>query len=441
MEHQCDVAIVGGGLASLAAAAQLKQKGLEVALIRKGPGATALSSGAWDLCDDPHRFSGMEVDQWPSIHQNILHTLESRPHHPFQFYRERFDGAALFSWIQFQARTLAKLLPIPMDGDGSNPIASVTEWGTIKATGMVQQSMRTTDLRGMKGARILVVGFEGLCGFNGAFISRALESFQKSQQNSYLDWVGQTDLNLPNLKSQASLSPFEIAHHLDEEENFAALSRDLQSYLVNKVYTHIFFPPVLGLVHTTKIIEALEKLTSRRVGETLAFVPSVPGWRLSEAILRFFKTEGFDLFSAEAVGYESEGRRVQSLWVHQGEQRLRIKARSFILATGKFIGGGIVGKHQFREPLFGLPLFYDAKPLKDMSRSRLFRREMAERQPFRCIGIRVNDRSQPLDAEGQVCYDNLFGAGEILSGFDPGVERCTAGVAILSGAVAGMEAS
>ncbi len=440
MVHQSDVVIIGGGLASLAAATQLSQKGVEVTLIRKAPGAAALSSGAWDLCDDPHRISGMEVDQWSSIHQNIHHTLQNSPHHPFQFYKPRFDGPAMFSWIQFQAKTLAKILALPMDGDGSNPIAAVTEWGTVKATAMLQKSMAATDLRRMKAARILVVGFQGLASFNGAFVAQALEAFQQQQANDYLEWVGQVDLTVPNLASKSSLSPFEIAHVLDQEENFVALSQELQTYLGNKVYTHLFFPPVMGMIHTSQIMEALEKVTGRRVGETLAFVPSVPGWRLSEAILKYFKSEGFDVLGAEAVGYESEGRRVQSVWVHQGDERIRVKAKSFILATGKYIGGGIQGKRQIRETLFGLPLFCDGKSIKGLSWSRLSRETMAQRQPFRSIGIQVNDHSQPLDAEGQVCFDNLFAAGQLLSGWDPGVERCGAGVSILSGAVAGNQA-
>lgn len=441
MEHQCDVAIVGGGLASLAAAAQLTQKGLEVALVRKAPGATSLSSGAWDICDDPYRGPAMEVDRWNSIHQNIQRTLECRPHHPFQYYRKRFDGAALFSWIQFQTKQVARLLNLNMDGDGSNPIAALTQLGTVKATGLVQSSMAAADLRKMKGARLLVVGLEGLPGFNSSFIADALEAFQQSQENNYFDWVGQVEIPVKNLKSQASLSPFEIAQHLDHEENFVELSHVLQSHLNRQSYTHLLFPPVLGMRHTPKIIEALDRLTGKRVSETLAFVPSVPGWRLNEAIMAFFKREGFDCFSGEAVGYESEGRKVQSLWVHHGDQRLRVKAKRFILASGKFIGGGVVSKNQIRESLFGLPLFADGHPLKDLTWARLTRPEMTERQPFRTIGIQVNEFSQPIDPEGQICFDNLFAAGEILSGYDPGVESCTAGVAILSGAVSGMEAA
>lgn len=441
MEHRCDVAIVGGGLASLAAAAQLTQKGLEVALVRKAPGATSLSSGAWDICDDPYRSPSMEVDRWNSIHQNIQRTLECRPHHPFQYFRKRFDGEALFSWMQFQIKQVLRCLSLNLDGDGSHPIAALTQLGTVKATGLVQSSMAAADLRKMKGARLLVVGLEGLPGFNSSFIADALEAFQQGQENNYIDWVGQVDIPLKNLKSQSSLSPFEIAGHLDQEENFVELSHELQNHLKQPAYTHLLFPPVLGLRHTPKIVEALERLTGKRVSETLAFVPSVPGWRLNEGIMSFFKREGFDCFSGEAVGYESEGRIVGSLWVHQGDQRLRLKARSFILASGKFIGGGVVGRNQIREPLFGLPLFADGSPIKDLSWARLTRSQMSERQPFRTIGIQVNESSQPIDPEGQICFDNLYAAGEILSGYDPGVESCTAGVAILSGAVAGMEAA
>ena len=64
-----------------------------------------------------------------------------------------------------------------------------------------------------------------------------------------------------------------------------------------------------------------------------------------------------------------------------------------------------------------------------------------EPQPLFRIGIRTSDFLQPLDTKGDAAFPNLFAAGSILRGYDFIHDRTGSGVAILTGAVAGENAS
>jgi glycerol-3-phosphate dehydrogenase subunit B len=55
---EADVLVVGGGLAGALAALSARAAGARVALVRRGPGATALSSGALSVADDPLSLPG-----------------------------------------------------------------------------------------------------------------------------------------------------------------------------------------------------------------------------------------------------------------------------------------------------------------------------------------------------------------------------------------------
>ncbi|MDX1387111.1 MAG: FAD-dependent oxidoreductase [bacterium] len=437
MEAQTDIAIIGGGLASLATAAALEGSGLEVTLIRKAPGAAALSNGAWDLCDNPLSYPGEEIDRFPSVGKNISELLHRRPHHPWWSYQQIQGPEAIFSQLQEFTLHLARSIPLELDGDGMNPIALLTDLGTLKATAMVQKSLAAGDLRRMKNAKILVVGIEGFVSLNARFLRKALEEMIGGQENPYVDLVGHLDVRLPKGSSQNSLSAFEVAQSIDSEEVFVELGRQINEYIQGKVYTHIFFPPVLGMIHTGKILEALSKITGCHVAEVLPTLPSVPGWRLAEAILRYFQQQEYDLLAGEVVGYESQGRNIQTLQVHCGKERVKVNAKKVVLATGKFIGGGLRQSPPWHESIFGLPLWIEGKPLEDWDTKALTRDDYEGFQPWRSVGLRVNSWGQPLGIEEDPRFENLYAAGQILSGWDPALDPCNAGVSILSAKVVG----
>ena len=290
-------------------------------------------------------------------------------------------------------------------------------------------------------AKVLVVGIPGFPNFNARFLRHSLLEQQERQAKNHLDFAGSLDLEIPELSERVSLSAVELAQRMDREETFVSVGQEIVRYLEAKVYTHLLLPPVMGIENTQAILEALRRVTGLKAAETLATPMSVPGWRLQLAMDKFLHDQDCERLDGEAVGFDAEGRRIKALYIHQGDQRHKLKARAVILATGKYLGGGLKRQGRWKEPVFNLPVFIQGKELRAQTLPQVSRPGVAERQPFLSGGVAINPLTQPLDGDGQIIYDNLFAAGAVLADFDPAQERCAAGVSLVSGSVAGRHAA
>ncbi len=435
MEVTTDIAIIGGGLAAFAAAVELKGTGLEVAVIAKAPGGTALNSGAWDLADWPARQAEEPWQRALSFRACLEELLHS--HHPYARIAESVPPGGFADFLWQRTERCAQQLPLAMARREGRNLLMPADLGTIKPTAFVQASMLEADLAAMQRAKVLVVGIKGYPQFNPRFVRSAiLEAQEQAGAAVHVEFAGYYEAEIPALAGKDSLTGVEIAQCLDEEESFVPFGQAVLQFLQGKVYSHLLFPPVLGMRNTTAIVEALTHLTGLKVAETLATPMSVPGWRLQDAIGKYFDAEGIELLEGEVVGYDCEGARVKSLRIHAQENRIRLNARAFILATGKYIGGGIRREGRFQEPCFHLPVTRRGKVLSGQSIAAESGPEAAAIQDFLAAGVAVNPRMQPIDPAGNPIFENLFAAGSVLADFDPVHQRSAAGVSIASGTVA-----
>jgi glycerol-3-phosphate dehydrogenase subunit B len=108
-----------------------------------------------------------------------------------------------------------------------------------------------------------------------------------------------------------------------------------------------------------------------------------------------------------------------------------------VLATGKFIGNGLVGDERgIRETIFGLMTvtgsYYsagDTLPSKATNRLSI----TPEGQPIFSIGLTVDPQFRPIQEDGVEWVKNLFAAGSVLAGYNYSVEKSGLGVAVTSG--------
>ena len=116
---------------------------------------------------------------------------------------------------------------------------------------------------------------------------------------------------------------------------------------------------------------------------------------------------------------------------------------ALVLATGRFIGGGIVEREgRLAEPLLGLPLHdLGGRRVDGFAARQLVRRDYEGEQPLFGTGVRTDMRLRPLGPDGLPRFANCFAAGDLLGSFDPARDRTGLGVALLSGRRAGIEAS
>jgi glycerol-3-phosphate dehydrogenase subunit B len=112
-----------------------------------------------------------------------------------------------------------------------------------------------------------------------------------------------------------------------------------------------------------------------------------------------------------------------------------IRADAFVLATGKHIGGGVLGGHTTAEPLLKLGVFHDGEAVTRMG-TRLQHLQYLDPAEELRSGVSTDNHLHPLDDEGQVPYQNLYAAGALLGGYDYS-GPCGFGVPILTGWLAG----
>ena len=86
------------------------------------------------------------------------------------------------------------------------------------------------------------------------------------------------------------------------------------------------------------------------------------------------------------------------------------------------------------EPIFNLPVSAPSDH-ELWANADLF---SSSPQPFAKIGINVDEKMRPLDADGQVALDNVFVIGRNLQGYDFCFEKSGNGVALASGYQAAM---
>ncbi len=130
-------------------------------------------------------------------------------------------------------------------------------------------------------------------------------------------------------------SPMGLARSLDDRANCETLARQLQGRLQG--LDGLLVPPALGLEHHAETRRWLSESLGVPVVEALAHLPSVPGVRFERAIEAMMKREGVASVG-EVVGVRQEGAQVQSLTTRDS---LESSAGAFVLATGRFISGGV----------------------------------------------------------------------------------------------------
>jgi glycerol-3-phosphate dehydrogenase subunit B len=125
-----------------------------------------------------------------------------------------------------------------------------------------------------------------------------------------------------------------------------------------------------------------------------------------------------------------------------------VAARAWVLATGRFVGGGIERRGALAEGVLGLPVLASEGPFADPSvrfagrpPASLTLRDSHGPQPLLAAGLRVDELLRPLDAFGRVVHENVFAAGAVVGGHDPASDGTGMGVAMLTGFLAGRAAA
>jgi glycerol-3-phosphate dehydrogenase subunit B len=308
--------------------------------------------------------------------------------------------------------------------------------GALRAADLAFSGAGEGDLEGADA--IALVDVPGLPGFEirSALRMLAAELAAVGAASRALSIVR---LALPEALRAEAAQPARLARCLDTAAARSALCGAVAA--LGAEGRLLLFPPVLGLDPAAGTRAWIEATAGCRAAE-LVGAPSLSlaGFRLDRALDAALARAGVARIAERAQRVEIEGVRVRGVQM-QGTATLPCDA--LVLATGRFVGGGIVERGgALVEPLLGFPLHDLAgRRVDGLAANQLVRRDYEGEQPLFGTGVRTDMRLRPLGPDGLPRFANCFAAGDLLGCFDPARDRTGLGVALLSGRRAGIEAA
>jgi glycerol-3-phosphate dehydrogenase subunit B len=155
----------------------------------------------------------------------------------------------------------------------------------------------------------------------------------------------------------------------------------------------------------------------------------VTGIRLREALVQRLSQLGVRGLYQMKVLQARTRKGTFLLDIGRGAAELKVKAGAVVLASGRFIGQGLVGgRSKIRETIFNLPVHQPA------SRKGWHRLDFFDPQGHavnRC-GVLVDAAFRPLRKNGRIFHPSLFAAGSVLAHADWIRMKCGSGLAIAS---------
>lgn len=360
-----DVVVIGGGAAGVAAALSAARTGARVALVRRGPGAAALAGGGWH--DAPPRELR---DALASVGYELVDCDAPLPHP---------DGTVI-----------------------SCPTA---------AAAAARAALRTDT------AGALVCGVAGLPSFRAT----ALAALWTDAAGLDGDGLGAATILLDDTPA-AGWSPVSLAAMLDRDPD--RLARPLAALVRERSAERVILPAVLGLADPAAVLDVITRQAGVAAGEALGVSPSVPGWRLDRALMQAVASAGVHVIAGRVVRCVTQGDRVRSVSVAGGSARTtpqmsEVSADGFVLATGKYIAGGITAELEFEEPALGCDVALErfARTIDDPGAALVLTDpERSEPQPVLYAGVRVDSERRPLTPADDVFLSNVFVAGSVRAG-------------------------
>jgi glycerol-3-phosphate dehydrogenase subunit B len=400
-QGQFDVAVIGGGVAGAIAALAARKAGKSAVCVAQAPGATALSSGAVDPCVGPA----------PTSHDSLTAALA--------FAREAFPALGL------------------RGGGGADGVLVLpTVLGTWKKALLALSTQAPADLSSLGGRRLVLARFADV---EAAGWRTGRELARHATDLFGVEVAAAQEIEIEFHALSRRMGAFEAAGALDSDASLAAMIGErVGRKLGNGGPAFVLFDPVLGIRDSARILREIETAAGVPCAEMLSTVPSVPGRRWQNAVETALANAGVQVVKDRALGFKAEGRTVSSIEIAGGAT---VHGRAFVLATGRFVGGGIRREAAFSEPLFDLPVACAGAANPDVPVGELVGRRISDRHTAFSAGVRVDDAMRPIGRDDKPAFENLYAAGVVIGDRAAAEGPAGMGDALLSGYIAGRNAA
>ena len=390
----CQLMVIGAGMAGTAAALFAARRG--IATVQAGlTGETLYASGLFDLYGVAHGSNRELIDNpW----QGLKQLKQNYPQHPYCHLSTRQIRSAMDLLTGFLGDA-----GHPYTGFPNKNARLITPVGTIKRTFRMPETMWAGVQALEAKAPSLIVDILGLRGFSAVQIVSTLKPSWPDLQAASIDLPWENRLG-PKYAEH-------IARSLEVEAARQELAEAIRPHLGQAEYVGL--PAILGIHDTGSVHLDLQQMLGRPVFEIPTMPPAISGIRLKEAFDIHVPQLGVKSFYHHTV-FSIDRRADGCFAIELGrtEPETIVTAESVLLATGRFLGKGLVAERSgIRETLLDLPV------CQPENRSCWHRDHFLDSQghAINLAGIEVDDRFRPVNAAGQVVYDNLYAAGSILA--------------------------
>lgn len=408
---ECDVMVIGAGMAGMASALFAAKKGLSVA--QTGVfGEILFASGLFDLMGV---YPVAEGKKWDDPWAAIEALKKDQPSHIYARVHPNDIRRAMDDMLSFLGK--AGLSYKKDENYNSNVI---TPLGTTKQTWCVPTTMWSGVSALEKKSPCLLIDFHGMKGFSAKQITEILKTTWPELRS--------VRTAFPGLRSGGEFYAEYAARYLELEENRTVFAEEVRPHINDDKY--VGFPSIFGVTRTEEVFFDLQEKLGVRIFEIPGLPPSLNGLRLMEVCKDNLPKTGVNTFYHKKVlgcNIEKDGSFL--LDVGATEKEISVNAKNIILATGRFFGKGLCeDKNHLKESLFNLPV-YQPESRKDWYKKDLLDRKGHE---INNAGLEVDDMSRPVDEAGRPVFERLFAAGSILAHHDWKRMKCGIGLAIVS---------
>jgi glycerol-3-phosphate dehydrogenase subunit B len=413
-----EVVVVGGGLAGCWAAATAAASGARVTLVRRALGATATSAGPLDFVPPA---DAADPGGW------LARLPRSDPEHPYV----AGGTPPSLDELEGEAERLGLALAtagLPVRVTLREPLLLGGITGQVRLAGVAPETQAAGDLGRAAGRAVAVVGIAGLARFDPAAVASALDERRLGWPAPLRAMALLVVPELPGVTEDVAndLDDATLARALEAPGGAEALGAAIGAALRPGTADLALLPAVLGLEDPESVARRVGEAAGVPVAELLTSPPSAPGWRLQRACDRLVAEAGVRVVTGAASQVRVEEGRALAILLSDGET---IGCDALVLATGKYLGGGVLADPRPREPLLDLPLFSRGNPVSRLALRDLVERARFRDQPFASLGVHTDADGTPLDEHGHPLYANVTACGDLLAGMDPTLSGGGLGVA------------
>ena len=406
---ECDVAVVGTGMAGMAAAIFSAGQGLSTVCVGK-PSEMSFASGCLDLFARIPATLTQGARGFDNPFEGIENLSRHQPGHPYaRLTRDEIaSGFEAFTAFMEDAGLPYHCSP------GTNQ-RIITPAGTLKSTFCVPSTMIAGSRALAEKQPVLIVDILGLKGFGARQMAQTLKARHPETHS--------VTIAFPGRETAGDLMCERLAWDLETPDTLNRFINLIRPHV--KGYAAVGLPAILGVYRFQSLLKTMEEQLGVGVFEIPTLAPSVTGMRTREAFLARSASAGirhFPVFVKDVTVGEAFG-----FIVTQGVETVEVRARHLLLGSGRFLGRGLgKGEDGIQEMLFDIPV------VQPENREAWFSPDFFDLRghALNRAGIETDAQFRPLGHGGQVFHPRLYAAGSILAHQDWKRERSGSGLSI-----------